>query len=288
MSAHPSTSCRLLAILALVAACAERKEARRADTAAAGPSSITVTATDFAFQAPDTITAGLNTFQLVNHGDQVHMAQLIRLDSAKTLAEFLVAHDEAFRTKGPRPAWAKRLGGPGAAEPHGSTNATHDLEPGNYAWICLMDVPDRIPHVVKAGMAKAFVVRPRSSKPAPQPAPEASIVMQLSEYTFSYDVPLTAGRQMIRVRNVGAEPHEVGLVKLIQGKTTHDFETWLQKPQGPPPANPVGGISSFVPGSEGYFEVDLTPGDYVLVCLVTAPDGRSHTEHRMIQHIRIG
>jgi len=40
-------------------------------------------------------------------------------------------------------------------------------------------------------------------------------------------------------------------------------------------------------GSDGYFEVDLTPGEYVLLCLVTAPDGRSHVEHGMIQHIRI-
>lgn len=264
MSAHASTSRALIAILALVAACAERKEPPRTDTAAAAPTVVTLTATDYAFQAPDTIAAGFNTFQLVNHGDQLHMAQLIKLESGKTLDEFLVAYNEAFRTKGPRPTWAKRLGGPGAVEPHGSSNATHYLEPGSYAWICLMDVPDGIPHVVKAGMSKAFVVQPRSSEAAPQSAPEASIVMQLTEYTFSYNAPLTAGRRMIRVENVGAEAHEVGLVKLAQGKTMHDFETWMQKPQGPPPGNPIGGISSFAPNSHGYFQVDLSSGDYVL------------------------
>jgi hypothetical protein len=150
-----------------------------------------------------------------------------------------------------------------------------------------MDVPDGIPHVVKARMAKAFVVRPRSSAAAPETAPKASIVMQLNEYTFSYDVPLSAGRQMIRVENVGAESHEVGLLKLAPGKTMQDFEAWVRKPRGPPPANAIGGVSSMTAGSDGYFEVDLTPGDYVLLCLVTAPDGRSHVEHGMIQHIRI-
>ena len=33
--------------------------------------------------------------------------------------------------------------------------------------------------------------------------------------------------------------------------------------------------------------VTLAARDFVLLCLVTAPDGRSHVEHGMIQHIRI-
>ena len=35
---------------------------------AAGPSLITITATDYAFGVPDTIPAGLTTFRLVNQG----------------------------------------------------------------------------------------------------------------------------------------------------------------------------------------------------------------------------
>ncbi len=96
-------------------------------------------------------------------------------------------------------------------------------------------------------------------------------------------------RHTIRVTNVGAEPHEVGVVKLAPGKTLEDFMASVQNPQGgPPPAKLVGGISSLAANAEGYFEVELTPGDYVLFCFVTAPDGRPHTEHGMIQHLRIG
>ena len=36
-----------------------------------------------------------------------------------------------------------------------------------------------------------------------------------------------------------------------------------------------------------YFEANLTPGEYVLFCMVTAPDGRSHIEHGMIQPLEI-
>jgi hypothetical protein len=203
------------------------------------------------------------------------------------LDDFLVAYTEAFRTTGPRPPWAPRYGGPGAADPDGSSNATQHLEPGNYAWICIMNVPDGIPHVVKARMAKAFAVRASNSASAPQTAPAASLVFQLVEYFFRITGPLTAGRQVIRVENAGTEAHEVGLLRLAPGKTVEDFRGWMQNPQGPPPGNSVGGVSSLAPNLEAYFEVDLTPGEYVILCFVTAPDGRSHAEHGMIQHVRI-
>jgi hypothetical protein len=49
----------------------------------------------------------------------------------------------------------------------------------------------------------------------------------------------------------------------------------------------VGGVNAVAHGVEAYFEADLTPGEYVLPCFVTAPDGRTHVAHGMIQQIRI-
>jgi hypothetical protein len=48
----------------------------------------------------------------------------------------------------------------------------------------------------------------------------------------------------------------------------------------------VGGVNAVAHGVEAYFEADLTPGEYVLPCFVTAPDGRTHVAHG-IQQIRI-
>jgi hypothetical protein len=48
------------------------------------------------------------------------------------------------------------------------------------------------------------------------------------------------------------------------------------------------GSQPFAPNTKAYFEVEPAPGEYVLLCLVTAPDGRPHSEHGMIQHVRIG
>jgi hypothetical protein len=276
----------LMAILALAIACAACKKESPTD-AAAGPTLVTVTATDYAFEAPDTIAAGWTKFRLVNKGEQLHMALLIKLEGSRTLDDFLKAYGESFRTvrRSPRLEWAKRRGGPGAAEPQGQSNATQYLEPGSYAWICIMNVPDGIPHVFKAGMAKPFTVRGPTT---PRTAPIASVVIRMVDYAFRISTPLTTGRHIIRVENVGVEPHEVGLLKLAPGKTMLDFQVWMRNPQGQPPANPVGGVSSLVTNSEAYFEVDLTSGDYLLVCFVTAPDGRPHAEHGMIQQVHIG
>ncbi|MGH7711123.1 MAG: hypothetical protein ACREOG_07555 [Gemmatimonadaceae bacterium] len=258
---------------------------------AAKPTVITITATDFAFQTPHTLAAGWTTFRLTNNGGQPHMAQLIRLERGMTPADFLKAYGEAFRTKGPRPERARRLSGPGVATPQQTSNATLYLEPGNYLWICLFNLPDGVPHVVGHEMAQPFVVKASGVNAQVQAAPTADVVMRLTDYAFGLSTPLTAGRRTVRVENVGTESHEVGVVKLVTGKTIKDFEAWMQDPGKAPlesTASVAGGVTSLAPGADAYFEVDLTPGEYVLLCFVTAPDGRSHIEHGMIQQIRVG
>src|SRR5579884_3152564 len=61
-----------------------------------------VHARDFAFDAPDSISAGWTTFHLVNDGPNLHHLQLVRLDSGKTAADL----GEALKTPGPLPRWA--------------------------------------------------------------------------------------------------------------------------------------------------------------------------------------
>lgn len=250
---------------------------------------VTLIATDYDFQTPDTLPAGWTTFHLVNNGGQPHMAQLIQLQSGMMLEDFLKAYTEAFRTSGPRPEWARRLGGPTVTAPQDTGNATLFLEPGNYVWICLYNIPDGIPHVVGHGMAQPFLVEAASGARSPSP-PAADIVMRLTEYAFTLSAPLTAGRHTIRVTNAGAESHEVGVLKLARGKTLSDFQAWMQQPGEGALENTAriaGGVTSLAPNADAYFEVDITPGEYVLLCLVTAPDGRSHVEHGMIQQIGV-
>jgi hypothetical protein len=45
----------------------------------AGPNVVRMLATEYAFGMPDTLPAGLTTFQLVNGGQEVHHAVLVRM-----------------------------------------------------------------------------------------------------------------------------------------------------------------------------------------------------------------
>jgi outer membrane protein assembly factor BamE (lipoprotein component of BamABCDE complex) len=289
----PALAC-LAGLLGGLANCApvDRRplDTARSEPSAAVPAVVTVTATDYDFAAPDTVLAGWTTFRLVNRGDQPHMAQLVRLEPGMSLEQFLTAYEAAFRTKGPRPEWARRLGGPTVTAPQGTGNATMLLEPGTYVWICLFNLPDGVPHVVGHGMSAAFVVDSALVTTASQDPPRHDVVMNLTDYAFQLSAPLTAGRRVIRVENRGRESHEVSVIRLPPGRTIADLRAWLGNPGATPVedvAKVVGGVSSLAAGAEAFFEVELEPGDYVLLCLVTAPDGRSHVEHGMMQQLTV-
>ena len=252
---------------------------------------VTITVTDSAYHAPDTIAAGFTTVRLVNKGTEGHMAHLVRLDSGRTVEEYIKAYSEAVRTVGPRPVWAKRYGGPGAG-PHRESSTMQYLEPGTYAMLCLIphDARNTQNYHFMTGMARPIVVRASDDAARPWTAPKATVVIQLVDYAFVMNRPLTAGKHVIRVESRGALPHEIGILKLAPGKTAADLPAWFRNPQGPPPVireSGLGGVAALAPNLDAYFRSDLTPGEYVLFCFVTAPDGRPHTDHGMIQQIRI-
>src|SRR5947208_15560245 len=78
---------------------------------AAGPSLITITATDYAFGVPDTIPAGLTTFRLVNQGKELHHANLVRLGAGKTVADFQAGLAAATKNHTPPPTRMGFAGG---------------------------------------------------------------------------------------------------------------------------------------------------------------------------------
>jgi hypothetical protein len=92
-----------MAGLTLLAACSP-KDAAKTDTtppaqagAPAAPPSMAsfdpathvavLHAKDFAFDSPDSVTAGWTTFHLVNDGPNLHHAQIVRLDGGRAVAD---------------------------------------------------------------------------------------------------------------------------------------------------------------------------------------------------------
>jgi hypothetical protein len=259
-----------------------------AQTKAGAPAVVTITATDYAYEAPATVTAGVNVFRLVNHGDQVHAATIVRLDAGKTVTDYIDAYREAHLIRGARPTWATFRGGP-VAIMHGEGSVTLSLEPGNYAWVCFVPGPDGVSHLLKHNQVHAFAVRPRSGDtPAPS-VPKPTVTLRMLDYSFELSAPIKAGRHVIRVDNLGADYHHVLLFRLTTGKTMQDVQGWMRtRMEGEAPAAFVAAVGELSTGTDAYLEVDLTAGDYVLLCVITGRDQVTHDAKGMVQQIRVG
>jgi hypothetical protein len=296
---QPSPKCLWVGLIVAQTACATEREPSSQNLASVTPTVVPVSSANYTFDAPDTVDAGWTTFQFSNNGDDIHYAHIVQLDSGRTAKELLEAYAEAIRTSAARPKWIRRFGGPGGAGPGGSSAVTQNLEPGSYVWICPVEDTAGHAHFAK-GESKAFVVRAAMNPAGQAPPPVATAVIRLMDFTFKVDSQLKAGRHTIRVENAGLEPHDLVMMKLAPGETLEQVRAFLnperaRRPgeagQPLPPLKSLellaGGIAVIAPGMHVFFQTDLTPGEYVLVCMTTAPDGRAHIEHGMIQQIRI-
>jgi hypothetical protein len=239
----------------------------------------TVKAMDFAFGAPDTIQAGWTTFHLVNEGTTLHHLAIVRVDSGKTMADVA-----AVNPAGPPPKWLVAVGGPNAADPKAQTTGSVNMQPGLYVLMCFVDTPDRTPHMAK-GMVHALTVVAGGT---PSTEPTADLTMALADYSFTTSAAMKSGHHTIKVTNNGPQEHEIALIRILPGKTVTDFDKFLYKPEGAPPANALGGIAGLAPGKSAYFDVDLTPGNYAMACFVPdAKDGKPHMVHGMIKEFKV-
>mgnify|MGYP003693673509 CR=1 FL=1 len=201
--------------------------------AAPAPTMLTITATDYAFELPAQVPAGVVTIHLVNNGKEIHQAQLVRLEDGKTAADFT----EAMEAEGPPPTWIKFVGGPNAAVPGGSVDGSVALSQGNYVVLCFIPSPDMKPHMMK-GMIHPFEVTAQAG--AADHLSGETDTLTVTEYAFTQTPTLTPGHHTILVRNAGAQDHEVVLVKLPPGVTIAAFAKWTDTMKGEPPGLPVG------------------------------------------------
>jgi hypothetical protein len=249
-----------------------------AHAAAATPPVIDVMASDYAFQAPDVLPSGLVTVRLMNHGQEPHHAQLLRLNDGVSFDQFAAA----LQAEGEGALRMTTItGGPGAVDPLKSSEVTLDLSPGSYALACFITSPDGVPHLAK-GMLKPLTVADEAADPST--APEAAGTMTLRDFAFDLPDQVPAGRLTYKVVNDGPQPHELNILKLTPGSTVDDVRAWAANPSTPPPFEAVGGMNGLGPGEDGFMTVDLEPGAYVAICNIPDPaSGWSHSRLGMIR-----
>jgi hypothetical protein len=245
---------------------------------------ITIHGADFSYDAPATIPAGMTTVNFVNDGPALHQAQIVRLDSGKTMADLTAA----LSLPGNLPGWVVQLGGPNAVDPGLTGNATLDLAAGNYAILCVVNVPGGVPHFMK-GMVQPLTVTAGGATSQTASAPIADETVTMDDYAFKLSAPLTAGTHTFKVVNPDEQPHELELIRLAPGKTAADMLAWLQTQNGPPPRQALGGVAIVSPAAgPAYFTADFTSGNYMLLCFVfDTGDGKPHFAHGMVLPITI-
>jgi hypothetical protein len=289
-----------LAVTLISLGCTAKQENASQDAANTAPQRVALATANYAFQAPDTLSAGWTTFHFTNKGDDVHYAHFVQLAAGRTATELVAAYGEAISTSAARPEWLTRFGGPGGAIPGGSSAVTQYMEPGTYVLLCPVEDSTGTPHFGK-GEFTTVVVGALSSEASPrEAAPSATATIRLVDFGFEVDNQLRAGKHTVRVSNVGNDGHDLVLMKLAPGVTLDDVRRTMNpeaarrtRREDEPPMSFdelgtfTGGVAAIRPGMDVFFDTTLERGDYVLLCMATANDGRSHIEHGMIHQVNV-
>ena len=132
-----------------------------------------------------------------------------------------------------------------------------NLEPGQYAFLCFVDIPDHVMHFTK-GMVRGLKVTAGAAAAAPEPT--SDVVVNLSDYAFTVQEPDRRKAPFPDFVNKGPQAHEIEIVRLAPGKTAKDFMSFIAKMDGPPPGNALGGVAGFLSGRTQLYDRRLDAG----------------------------
>lgn len=128
--------------------------ARVAPSATARVEYVKVGGADYAFTAPDRVSAGIVAFNLQNEGADLHALAVFELPDNHTLAQFL----DMYHSKGMIPPWMNALGQTLPIASKQEAFLTVRLKPGRYILACLIPARDGRAHTEK-GMVKLVTAR---------------------------------------------------------------------------------------------------------------------------------
>ena len=241
---------------------------RSSSTSTSEPSAkaLTITATEYAFEAPATIEGGLVEVAFSNAGKEPHFVGFAKVAPGKQFADaravLTAAPAPGAPPAGPPPF--EPFAGVPAVDPGVEGDMVLNLPAGTYALFCSIPAPDGAPHVAK-GMIRELTV----SEGEAGELPSASQTVDATDFAFAAETSdLVAGTQVVKLRNNGRQLHEINLVELASGKEAKDAVAWVASPKGPPPYRSLGGVAVRA-GEEATTKLTLTAGKtYALVCVI--------------------
>ena len=259
---------------------------------------VAVEASDFSFSLPDAIVGGLTGFQFTNNGQESHHMQILKLKPGVSRDQFSGMIDQVIQALpeegeaafGRLFAVSTAAGGPAPVGPGGKVNVVVDLDQGGYTLVCFVAGADGVPHILK-GMLKSLTVGARPDDQPPEPRTDEEVI--LVDFAFT-GVPtsLSAGKTTFKVINAGQEPHEMTIFRLkdISAAQLRDIlMARADRAAGPPPFEEAGGFQAMMPGDSGWVRVDLTSGEYGLVCFIPSQSnqGAPHFALGMVSSLTV-
>jgi len=269
-----------------------------------GSSDLKVTETQpaankYAFTGVKEVKGGTVKVTFTNKGKVPHEVTLARVDGSHSQAEVLDALKKT--TSGPNQPLADFLhpaGGVADVKPGETATASVVLPPGKYyALDTDTGMSDNAPPYFTQGAVKAFEVKGGKASGSLPSAQQTVAIKDVpgDKYEFAAPATLKAGKTTLELDNQSkTNYHHVQLVPLLPGKTLADAKKALASngpPMGPPPVNfdAVQGTGVIEHNSKIVADVNLKPGNYVMLCFVSDRDGKGgpHTGKGLLKEIKV-
>jgi hypothetical protein len=265
----------LVSTLLLLAACspAEAPVAVAAD-------SLVVTLAASRMQVPSRVKAGWRAIRLESDGRR-HNVAAFRIDDTVDPAAFITALDSTKTT----PAGGVALGGLEGVTA-GSVVMLR-LPSGRVLVTCLSRGEDKHRHGVRGewGLVVADSIAVTADTASPLPRDSSGVVVSMRDFAYVAPTPWRSGKRTLEIRNDGRADHLFLIERLRPGKSLND---WMTSDDSVTVSDPVTGVSRLGAGQSALVQVELSPGRYVLSCLIGDPvSGKTHVELGMLREVEV-
>jgi len=251
---------------------------------------LAITATAEAFEGvPAETAAGRYVVTLTSAmaADASAGIEFLMLPEDIPFADFMTLMNESLDNMEGPPEWYYQtyLAGGLTTDPESTSQGIFDLRPGTYVVWSGGDPEAPQPPV-------ELTVTGEAATPTAAAEPAAAATVTMFEYGFKVDGQLLPGPQLLKVANVGAQPHFMVLVQPNEPVTKEQVGMVLEAEMAGTPtadAAAAAGVSNpdewrfaeyagtISMGAAEWIATDLEPGTYVLVCF--APDIESGMPH---------
>lgn len=248
---------------------------------------LTITVTDDGFAIPEGLTAGRYAVTVMNNGSTPSHCPMGSLPNGVTndqVLDFMKSGSEDL------PDWLLDAGYvrlPDWAMPGGSATGVVDLPAGNY--VMFDPFSTRIAFATVAG---------GSGESAPEPESVATIDLEEMAIVLP-ESGLPPGPSRLKIQNVGAMAHELGVLPVPTGTTATQISALFSLPDTATPApddalgqalvnfQPVAGMGILAKSRTAWLDVDLAPGTYATLCMLPFPAGVFHAMEGMLAVVTI-